>query len=75
MADKTPEQIAAEEAAAREAADKKAAAEKEAADKAEARRLAEEDKILVVMIKDGEKLKVHPSCVADHESLGWTKAK
>ena len=28
---------------------------------------------LVSLRKDGESLRVHPSCVADHKSLGWTE--
>lgn len=30
---------------------------------------------LVLMVKDGEKLKVHPSCVKAHEAVGWKRAK
>lgn len=26
---------------------------------------------LIVMTKDGAAIKVHPSCVADHQRLGW----
>ena len=29
---------------------------------------------LVAMTKDGERLDVHPSCVADHQRIGWTVA-
>lgn len=29
---------------------------------------------LVAMTKDGERLDVHPSCVADHQRMGWTVA-
>lgn len=33
-----------------------------------------DDSHLIVMTKAGEKLKVHPSCVADHKRLGWVEA-
>ena len=29
---------------------------------------------LIPMSKDGETIAVHPSCVADHQSLGWVVA-
>lgn len=29
---------------------------------------------LVEMVKDGETLAVHPTCVADHERNGWSIA-
>jgi hypothetical protein len=66
------------EKAAAEAAEKTAAqARKEAAaaESAEKARLADEAKILVKMTKNGEELSVHPTCVKDHESLGWKRAE
>lgn len=30
--------------------------------------------ILVTMEKDGERLDVHPSCIADHTRMGWVVA-
>lgn len=29
------------------------------------------DAALVTMVKDGQRLEVHPSCVADHKRLRW----
>lgn len=29
---------------------------------------------LIAMRKDGDTIKVHPSCVADHKRLGWVEA-
>jgi len=52
----------------------KAAAEKAAAAEAE-RVQAAERKIHVKMKKDGEKpILVHPTCVKDHKTVGWTEA-
>lgn len=33
-----------------------------------------DDSHLISMTKDGDTLKVHPSCVADHKRLGWVEA-
>ena len=33
-----------------------------------------DDGHLVAMSLDGETIKVHPSCVADHKRLGWVEA-
>lgn len=32
------------------------------------------DMQLIPMEKDGETLEVHPSCVADHQRIGWRVA-
>lgn len=29
---------------------------------------------LVTLVKNGETLEVHPSCVADHKRQGWSEA-
>lgn len=33
-----------------------------------------DDGHLVAMRRDGDTIKVHPTCVADHMRLGWTEA-
>ena len=33
-----------------------------------------DDSHLIALTKDGDALKVHPSCVDDHKSLGWLEA-
>jgi hypothetical protein len=30
---------------------------------------------LTLIEKDGEKMRVHPSCLADHERLGWSRVQ
>jgi len=72
---------AEKEAAEKEAADKAAAdaaerlaAENEAAAKAAARAAKEEEKLLITVVKDGESMRVHPTCVADHVRVGWRVA-
>lgn len=34
----------------------------------------QDDSHLVAMSLDGDTIKVHPSCVADHKRLGWVEA-
>jgi len=37
------------------------------------KRVKNTDDGLVAMRKGGESLRVHPTCVADHKSLGWVE--
>ena len=42
--------------------------------KGKARQAKPDESLLVAMRKDGDTIKVHPSCVADHKRLGWVEA-
>jgi hypothetical protein len=68
MAEQTAEEKAAAATKAEEQAKLKAAKE---ADEKAAAALAEERKGLVRVTKDGTDLYVHPTTVANHESIGW----
>lgn len=46
----------------------------EQAKAARGRQPKQDDGHLIAMRKDGETIKVHPSCVADHKRLGWVEA-
>lgn len=56
--------------AATEAKAKSDAAAAKVAAEAEAKK---NDSLLVEVKKDGKKLRVHPTCVKDHERIGWVK--
>lgn len=66
----TPESEAKAATEAKAKSEAAAAAAAKVAAEAEAKK---NDSLLVEVKKDGKKLRVHPTCVKDHERVGWVK--
>jgi len=64
MTEKTEDQAKTEEQAKTE----------DQAKQTKGRQAKADDSHLIAMRRDGETIKVHPTCVADHKRLGWTEA-